>query len=61
LTASAPVSFTAAARYIKKWTKSYHAARTQVEVLNSLSNVVTPKDFVLAEYVNACGALIREK
>ncbi len=34
---------------------------TQVEVLNSLSNVVTPKDFVLSEYVNACGALIREK
>ena len=34
---------------------------TQVEVLNSLSNVVTPKDFILSEYVNACGALIREK
>ena len=34
---------------------------TQVEVLNSLSNVITPKDFVLSEYVNACGALIREK
>jgi len=33
---------------------------TQVEVLTSLSNVVAPKDFVLAEYVNACGALIRE-
>jgi len=34
---------------------------TQVEVLTSLSSVVAPKDFVLAEYVNACGALIREK
>lgn len=34
---------------------------TQVEVLSSLSNVITPKDFVLSEYVNACGALIREK
>lgn len=34
---------------------------TQVEVLNSLSNVITPKDFILSEYVNACGALIREK
>ena len=34
---------------------------TQVEVLNSLSNVVSPKDFILSEYVNACGALIREK
>lgn len=33
---------------------------TQVEVLTSLSNVIAPKDFVLAEYVNACGALIRE-
>ncbi len=33
---------------------------TQVEVLTSLSTVVAPKDFVLAEYVNACGALIRE-
>ena len=33
---------------------------TQVEVLTSLSSVVAPKDFVLAEYVNACGALIRE-
>jgi len=33
---------------------------TQVEVLTTLSNVIAPKDFVLAEYVNACGALIRE-
>lgn len=33
---------------------------TQVEVLTSLSSVAAPKDFVLAEYVNACGALIRE-
>lgn len=33
---------------------------TQVEVLTSLSTVVAPKDFELAEYVNACGALIRE-
>lgn len=33
---------------------------TQVEVLNSLSTVVGPKDFVLSDFVNACGALIRE-
>lgn len=33
---------------------------TQVEVLNSLSSVVGPKDFVLSDFVNACGALIRE-
>lgn len=33
---------------------------TQVEVLTSLSSVIAPKDFVLAEYINACGALIRE-
>lgn len=34
---------------------------TQVEVLTSLSSIIAPKDFVLADYVNACGALIREK
>lgn len=33
---------------------------TQVEVLTTLSTVIAPKDFVLAEYINACGALIRE-
>lgn len=33
---------------------------TQVEVLSTLSTVVAPKGFVLAEFVNACGALIRE-
>jgi len=33
---------------------------TQVEVLTTLSSIIGPKDFVLAEYVNACGALIRE-
>ena len=33
---------------------------TQVEVIETLSSVVAPKDFVLAEYINACGALIRE-
>lgn len=33
---------------------------TQVEVLNTLSTIVAPKDFILSEYVNACGALIRE-
>jgi Tfp pilus assembly PilM family ATPase len=33
---------------------------TQVEVLNSLSSVTGPKDFVLSDFVNACGALIRE-
>lgn len=33
---------------------------TQVEVLNTLSNVVGPKNFVLTQFVNCCGALIRE-
>jgi len=33
---------------------------TQVEQLNTLSTVITPKEFPLAEYINACGALIRE-
>jgi len=33
---------------------------TQVEVLTTLSSVIAPKDFVLASYVNACGALIRD-
>lgn len=33
---------------------------TQVEVLNSLSTVTGPKDFVLSDFVNACGALIKE-
>jgi len=33
---------------------------TQVEVLTTLSSIIAPKDFVLAEYTNACGALIRE-
>jgi len=33
---------------------------TQVEVLTTLSSVNAPKDFVLASYVNACGALIRD-
>ncbi len=33
---------------------------TQVEVLNTLSTIAAPKDFVLSEYINACGALIRE-
>lgn len=33
---------------------------TQVEVLNTLSTVVGPKGFVISEFVNCCGALIRE-
>ncbi|HPE38896.1 MAG TPA: pilus assembly protein PilM [Bacillota bacterium] len=33
---------------------------TQVEVLNTLNTVSGPKDFILSDYVNACGALIRE-
>ena len=33
---------------------------TQVEVLGSLNTVQGPKDFMLGDYVNACGALIRE-
>jgi len=33
---------------------------TQVEKLESLSTVASPKDFDLSDYVNACGALIRE-
>ena len=33
---------------------------TQVEVLGSLNTVQGPKDFILSDYVNACGALIRE-
>ncbi len=33
---------------------------TQVEVLNTLSTVVGPKTFVVTQFVNCCGALIRE-
>ena len=33
---------------------------TQVEILGSLNTVQGPKDFILSDYVNACGALIRE-
>ena len=33
---------------------------TQVEVLNTLSTVAGPKDFMLPQFVNCCGALIRE-
>ena len=33
---------------------------TQVEVLNALSTVHGPKNFELAQFVNCCGALIRE-
>lgn len=32
---------------------------TQVEVLNTLSTVQGPKDFMLPQFVNCCGALIR--
>lgn len=33
---------------------------TQVEVLSALSTVQSPKNFELAQFVNCCGALIRE-
>ena len=33
---------------------------TQVEVLNTLSTVVGPKGFIINEFINCCGALIRE-
>lgn len=33
---------------------------TQVEVLNTLSTVAGPKDFVLPQFINCAGALIRE-
>ena len=33
---------------------------TQVEVLNTLSTVSGPKNFIISEFVNCCGALIRE-
>ncbi|MCQ2482612.1 MAG: pilus assembly protein PilM [Clostridia bacterium] len=33
---------------------------TQVEILNTLSSVVGPKDFELPQFINCCGALIRE-
>ena len=33
---------------------------TQVEILKSLSSVTGPRDFELPQFVNCCGALIRE-
>ena len=33
---------------------------TQVEVLNTLSTVSGTKDFILPQFINCCGALIRE-
>ncbi|MBR6879842.1 MAG: pilus assembly protein PilM [Clostridiales bacterium] len=33
---------------------------TQVEVLNTISTVAGPRDFMLPQFVNCCGALIRE-
>ena len=33
---------------------------TQVEILESLSTISAPKDFVLSDFVNACGAVIRD-
>jgi len=33
---------------------------TQVEILNTLSSVSGPKDFVLPQFINCCGAIIRE-
>lgn len=33
---------------------------TQVEVLNTVSTVSGPRDFMLPQFVNCCGALIRE-
>ena len=32
---------------------------TQVEVLNTISTVNGPKDFLLPQFINCCGALIR--
>ena len=34
---------------------------TQVDRLNTLSTVSGPKDFELAQFVNCCGAMIREE
>ena len=34
---------------------------TQVEVLNTISTVSGPKDFMLPQFINCCGALIREE
>lgn len=33
---------------------------TQVEILNTVSTVSGPRDFLLPQFVNCCGALIRE-
>jgi len=33
---------------------------TQVEVLNTISTVAGPKNFIVSEFINCCGALIRE-
>ena len=33
---------------------------TQVEVLHTLSTVQGPKNFIISEFINCCGALIRE-
>ena len=33
---------------------------TQVEVLNTISTVAGPKNFVVSEFINCCGAMIRE-
>ena len=33
---------------------------TQVEILNTVSTVSGPRDFMLPQFVNCCGALIRE-
>ena len=34
---------------------------TQVEVLNTISTVYGPKDFMFPQFINCCGALIREE
>ena len=48
------------ARYRKMDKELARQLGTQVEVLGSLNTVQGPKDFMLGDYVNACGALIRE-
>ena len=48
------------ARYRKMDKELARQLGTQVEVLGSLNTVQGPKDFLLSDYVNACGALIRE-
>ena len=48
------------ARYRKMDKELARQLGTQVEILGSLNTVQGPKDFLLSDYVNACGALIRD-